>query len=117
MTTVADPRLEEVARRLWRHPSTGGRQSPLAGWLFLGPALLLFLVFILGPFVAAMALSFYSYDLLTPAQFVGLDNFKALRTDELLLKSAAATPSSSRSPRLSPTSSAGCCSPWRSTGD
>jgi multiple sugar transport system permease protein len=91
VTTVADPRVEGVARRLWRHPSTGGRQSPLAGWLFLSPALLLFLLFILGPFIAAMALSFYSYDLLTPAKFIGLDNFKALRTDELLLKSLGNT--------------------------
>ncbi len=67
-----------------RH-SSGGRRSPLAGWLFISPALLLFLLFILGPFVAAMALSFYSYDLLTPAQFVGLQNFKALVHDDLLV--------------------------------
>ena len=38
-----------------------------------------------------MALSFYSYDLLTPAKFIGLDNFKALRHDELLLKSLGNT--------------------------
>lgn len=91
MTVVADQRLEGAARRLWRHPSTGGRRSPLAGWLFLSPALLLFVLFILGPFIAAMALSFYSYDLLTPATFVGLENFKALRHDELLLKSLGNT--------------------------
>jgi multiple sugar transport system permease protein len=91
VTVVADQRLEGAARRLWRHPSTGGRRSPLAGWLFLSPALLLFVLFILGPFIAAMALSFYSYDLLTPATFVGLENFKALRHDELLLKSLGNT--------------------------
>lgn len=59
---------------------------PLAGWLFISPAMLLFLLFILGPFVAAMALSLYSYDLLTPAEFVGLKNFRALASDDLLLK-------------------------------
>jgi multiple sugar transport system permease protein len=63
----------------------------LAGWLFISPALLLFLMFILGPFVAAMALSFYSYDLLTPAEFIGLDNFKALLGDQLLIKSLGNT--------------------------
>lgn len=68
-----------------------GRGQPLAGWLFISPALLLFLVFILGPFVAAVALSFYSYDLLTPAQFVGLKNFRALGSDALLLRALGNT--------------------------
>jgi multiple sugar transport system permease protein len=53
--------------------------------------MLLFLVFILGPFVAAMALSLYSYDLLTPAEFVGLKNFRALASDDLLLKALGNT--------------------------
>lgn len=75
-TTVVDPRR--------RHPSHGSR-SALAGWLLVGPAVLLFLLFVLGPFVAAMALSLYSYDLLTPATFVGLANFRALAHDRLLL--------------------------------
>lgn len=68
----------------------GGR-SPLAGWLFISPALLLFCVFILGPFIAAMALSFYSYDLLTPAEFAGLKNFRALAGDSLLIKALGNT--------------------------
>jgi multiple sugar transport system permease protein len=89
VTAVADHGLDTRPRR--RHAPSGGRPSPLAGWLFIGPALLLFLLFILGPFVAAMALSFYSYDLLTPAEFIGLDNFKALLHDELLIKSLGNT--------------------------
>jgi len=71
--------------------SSSGRQAPLAGWLFISPALLLFLVFILGPFVAAMALSLYSYDLLTPAEFVGLKNFRALASDQLLVRALGNT--------------------------
>ncbi|GAA2104147.1 sugar ABC transporter permease [Microlunatus panaciterrae] len=64
---------------------------PLPGWLFISPALLLFLIFILGPFIAAMVLSLYSYDLLTPAKFVGLKNFRALGSDDLLLKALGNT--------------------------
>ena len=53
--------------------------------------MLLFLTFILAPFLAAIALCFYSWDLLTPAKFVGLDNVENLRTDELLLKTLGNT--------------------------
>jgi multiple sugar transport system permease protein len=90
VSVAAAPRLEEAQRVRHRRPSSG-RNQPLPGWLFISPALLLFLVFILGPFIAAMALSLYSYDLLTPAQFVGLKNFKALASDDLLLKALGNT--------------------------
>ncbi|MET1005963.1 MAG: sugar ABC transporter permease [Propionibacteriaceae bacterium] len=60
-------------------------RTSLAGWLFISPALLLFLAFILGPFVAALALSLFSWDLLTPPEFVGLANFKQLTSDGLLV--------------------------------
>ncbi|MFX4272356.1 carbohydrate ABC transporter permease [Propionibacteriaceae bacterium Y1685] len=61
----------------------GGIQgrSNLAGWFFVSPAVLLFVVFIAGPFVAAMALSLFSWDLLTEAKFVGLANFRQLAGD------------------------------------
>jgi multiple sugar transport system permease protein len=85
VSVATAPRTEGVTRSRHRRPSSG-RNTPLAGWLFISPAMLLFLLFILGPFIAAMALSLYSYDLLTPAQFVGLKNFRALGSDDLLLK-------------------------------
>jgi len=85
VSTVAPAQvLEETTERPGRHRG-GGRTAPLAGWLFVSPAVLLFLVFILGPFVAAMALSLFSYDLLTPAQFVGLANFRTLVHDATLV--------------------------------
>jgi len=73
-----------------RRPSSG-RQNPLAGWLFVSPALLLFCAFILGPFVVAIGLSLFSWDLLTPAEFVGLKNFRALASDDLLVRSLGNT--------------------------
>ncbi|MGA8117797.1 MAG: sugar ABC transporter permease [Actinocatenispora sp.] len=66
----------------------GGRPRPprrvreqLTGYLFISPALLLFLLFIAAPLVAAFALSMFSWDLLTPPRFVGLANFHRLLND------------------------------------
>lgn len=72
-------------------PSQGPRvqrkrqnRQPWLGYAFLSPAMVLFLVFIAIPFVAALALSFYSWDLLTPAKPAGLVNFGRLFTDPIL---------------------------------
>lgn len=62
------------------------RTSTAAAWLLVSPALILFLTFILGPFVAAFALSFFHYDLLTPPEFAGVANFARLPQDGLLLR-------------------------------
>lgn len=71
-----------------------GRRPPSQAWLayaFIGPAMVLFLAFVLGPFIAAMVLSFFSWDLLTPAEYIGLDNFRRLVTDPVLYRSLANT--------------------------
>ena len=60
------------------------RRTAAAGWLFVSPALLLFLVFVAGPFVFAIVLAVFKWDLLTPATFVGPDNFVRLFSDPLL---------------------------------
>lgn len=60
------------------------RRAEAAGWLFVSPAVLLFLVFVAGPFVFAIALAFVKWDLLTPAEFIGLGNFQKLFSDPLL---------------------------------
>src|SRR5258708_7135865 len=56
------------------------RREILAAYLFLSPALLLFVVFIAGPFLGAFGLSLFSWDMFTPAQFVGLANYGQLLT-------------------------------------
>lgn len=63
------------------------RSDALTAWMFLSPAALLFVVFILGPFAAALGLSLFRYDLLTPPQFAGLGNFRTLLGDGLFLRS------------------------------
>lgn len=49
--------------------------------IFLGPSLAGTLIFAIGPIFAAFALSFTDWDLLTPANFVGLSNFRRMFGD------------------------------------
>ena len=73
-----------------RRPTT--RQgSPLGHegrWalLFLAPTLLGLAVLSAGPILATLAISLTKWDLLTAPQFVGLDNFAALMSDDRFLK-------------------------------
>ena len=73
-------RRASVARRA----SAGANRRLLLGFAFISPAMLLFLIFIVGPFVAAIALSFYSWDLLTPAKPAGWTNYAHLFHDPVL---------------------------------
>lgn len=64
----------------------------LAGWMFAGPALLLILVFFIGPVVAGLALSFTDFDLYSLAdlrnlRFAGLANYGYVLTLPLFWKS------------------------------
>jgi multiple sugar transport system permease protein len=68
----------------------GGR-AQWSGYLFLSPAALLFVVFIGGPFIAAIVLGFYSWDMLTPAHYAGLANFRKLFTDPVLYQALGHT--------------------------
>jgi len=52
------------------------------GYLFIAPALLLFLVFIFVPLFASLYLSFTEYNVIHPPRWVGLDNFRALLFDD-----------------------------------
>jgi len=61
------------------------QQEALAGWLFASPWMLGFLLFIAGPMVASVVLSLMRWDLLTPAKFVGLRNYRKLLTDDPLV--------------------------------
>jgi multiple sugar transport system permease protein len=58
------------------------RESAWA-YLFLAPFFLGLLFFIIGPVVAAFAISFTSWDLLSPPRWIGLDNYRELADDRL----------------------------------
>src|ERR1044071_8558140 len=64
-----------------------GRREALTGYLFILPTYLGFLLFVLGPVIASLGLSFYDWDLLAQKapRFVGLQNFANLAEDARLL--------------------------------
>jgi multiple sugar transport system permease protein len=75
-------RLGAVAPRRGRGPRAG------EGWwalLFLAPTLIGLTLLSAGPILASFGISLTDWDLLTPPQFVGLDNFTALVGDDRFL--------------------------------
>ncbi len=60
------------------------RRETLVAYAYLSPAAAGFLVFVLGPAVAAVALSFFEYDILTPPRFAGLANYARFLGDPRL---------------------------------
>jgi multiple sugar transport system permease protein len=62
------------------------QREALAGYLFILPTFLGYTVFIIGPILAAIGISLTSYDLLSPPQFVGLENYLNLWKDVRLQK-------------------------------
>jgi multiple sugar transport system permease protein len=53
----------------------------LSAYLFVGPTLSGYLLFVLGPLIAAIVLSFTHYDLMSPPRLVGLSNYARLISD------------------------------------
>lgn len=60
---------------------TEARREALAAYLFILPTFIGFLVFIIGPIIAAIFLSFTSYDILTPPKFIAVQNYIRLAGD------------------------------------
>lgn len=86
-TDVLAPGLADAAP----DPAPRRARRQWVGYLFLSPALLLFLLFVAGPLIAAIVLAFYSWDLLTPAHFNGVHNFSKMFHDPLLYKALGNT--------------------------
>lgn len=74
-TTITTERNASGASFWARH------QRSIAPWLFLTPALVLFAVYVLAPIVQSIALSFYEWDGLGKARFIGLANYIELAGD------------------------------------
>ena len=58
----------------------------LAAWIFIFPAILGMLVFIVIPIFFSFGLSFAKWDLLNPIQFVGFDNYREIFSEPLFGK-------------------------------
>ena len=70
---------------------TLGQRETLVGWLFIGPAVLGFLLWVVGPMLYSGWLSMTDWDLLSPARFVGFENFQKMVDDQLFWKSLRVT--------------------------
>jgi len=71
---------------------TRRRREALAGYLFLMPWILGFIIFLAGPMIASMYLSFTEYKIVKPATWIGLDNYyRMFVTDELFYHSLKVT--------------------------
>lgn len=70
-------------RKFWINLSNS---QTSAAWIFVFPALLGMLIFIIIPIFFSFGLSFAKWDLLNPIQFVGLDNYKEIFTKPLFGK-------------------------------
>lgn len=66
-------------------PAAARRREAMFAYALLSPAIILFLIFIAGPLFGAVALSLFEWDLLTDAEFVGLDNYRQLLQDRSAL--------------------------------
>jgi len=59
-------------------------RETFAAYAFLAPVIFGFFLFVLGPAIAAVGLSFYNYDVLTPPKFVGWANYLRVLRDPRL---------------------------------
>lgn len=66
---------------------SASKKNTLQAWLFLGPALLLLMVFSFWPVGFGSYLAFTQYNLIDAPVWVGLDNFRELFADELFISS------------------------------
>lgn len=83
-TTPARAVAQSDARR--RASAGRRRKKLLAGWLFLAPLLVLNLFVIGGPGVMSLVYSFTDWTGIGPADFIGLDNYQRLFTDEKFIQ-------------------------------
>ena len=63
----------------------------VAYFVFLAPWLLGFVLWIGGPLIVSIYLSFTQYDILTPPQWVGLENYRQLFNDDLFWQALKVT--------------------------
>jgi multiple sugar transport system permease protein len=91
-TSVAIPRPSGAARggRLTLSPA---RREAFWGLVFIGPWILGFLLFTIGPLIASFVLSFTNFNLVRPddVQFIGVDNYTRLAADPLVFQGLLVT--------------------------
>ncbi|MBO0913704.1 carbohydrate ABC transporter permease [Streptomyces laculatispora] len=82
---------QPVPRPMPRLRRGTGARKQFTAWLFLVPTLLVFGLFAWWPIVRSLLLSFQRTNLVDPAVWVGLDNFRTLFDDPLLVTAVGNT--------------------------
>ena len=79
MTTAQEAQTHVTLRQSgwWKR-----NQRELMPWLFLMPGILLFAIYVLWPIISSISISLYQWDGLSPATYVGLENYIELMDDE-----------------------------------
>jgi len=79
-------------RAAWAELSAARRREALAGYLFISPWLIGFVVFFAGPIIASLLLSFTRWNIVSAPQWVGLDNYIDIFTsDQRFLRAVQVT--------------------------
>ncbi|HEY3923151.1 MAG TPA: sugar ABC transporter permease [Acidothermaceae bacterium] len=86
-STISEP----TARRVVRRRNALARREARLCYMFIAPGVLGFLLFILGPMLYSLVMSFENYPIIHPATWVGLKNWRALFHDPLIWKSLKVT--------------------------
>ena len=81
-----DKNMKAVAKTL-----KGRWNAPLAGYLFIAPWSLGFLILQLWPIIQSFYLSFTEYSPLEPARWIGLENYQDIAHDRLFFNSLKVT--------------------------
>ena len=68
----------KLRKRSIRRLTRSEKREEVAGYLFILPWLIGFSVFVAGPMVVSLVLSFFKADMLTPGEFIGLGNYRDL---------------------------------------
>jgi multiple sugar transport system permease protein len=91
MATAQSTITRSAARRRGLFGSAGSRREALMGYLFISPWLIGFLVFLAGPILASLYLSFTQYKVTNPPTWIGFENYGRMVTDELFYHSLRVT--------------------------
>lgn len=61
------------------------------GYFFITPAIIGLICFNLGPMIYSLGISFTQWDVITPMKYIGLENYRSLFQDPLVIKSLQVT--------------------------
>ncbi len=76
--------LSDISPQRWRELKPMGRREALVAYLFVAPFILGLLIFIIFPMGFSLYMSFTSWDVARPPEWIGLENYAALAEDELV---------------------------------